>query len=67
MAMQRSVEPSYAGSNPVSHPEGTSLFSFWQNRISRSRLERHQPSLIRCECKFESCLRYYRATAVPGM
>ena len=28
MAMQRSVEPSYAGSNPVSHPEGTSLFSF---------------------------------------
>ena len=27
MAMQRSVEPSYAGSNPVSHPEGTSVFS----------------------------------------
>ena len=36
---------------------------FWQNRISRSRLERHQPSLIRCECKFESCLRYYRTAA----
>ena len=39
MVMQRPVEPSNAGSNPVSH---------LKKKILRSRLERRQPSPISC-------------------